>query len=448
MDSIIDEQNEWNAAILDATAERIENYYAFNVDVARYGESGNMEVRVEVQNANAMDSSDVGATIVFSEVVFCENAQPIRVIFTNEDRVKENEANVVYVPIAMQDRIYAYQSIHISLNENDSFSEDNSFNIYNGQKEVVKVQYYSAGPNPFFTSGLSLLRSNFADRWDVQVTEVKKGGEFALEGFDFYVFEHSMPEKMPEDGVVFLVNPDFRFGTAPAGSGIQLKDEIMTFSNGASLEANVDTHPIVNYLPLNTIQITALSLLSYDTDYEVLATCANEPALLVKNQAKEKVVVMPFSVHYSDVAINIGLPTLIYNVFSYFFPSTLVSGSNAAAVEVYESVELTGRGTELYISRGAETLYTYTEFPAVLRLDKPGTYSITQTTIFEKNVTESIYVKIPSQESDIFKEDEALRNPYATQEDVDYYEDLLLYFAIALVALLFCEWWLQSREQV
>lgn len=451
----VTDEEEWNASILEANAELNDNYYTFTVDVACYGMSRDIEVRLEVQNANAMDSNDVGQTIVFSTAVFCEDSETMRVVFINTDfyQEKENELkNVVYFLIDLQDRIYSYQSVHITLSEDDSFPEDNGFNIYNGQKEVLKFQYASALPNPFFTTALSVLKNTFADRWDIQITEIKKGGEYATEGFDFYLFEHQMPEKMPKDGVVFLANPNYSYGSAPAGSGIQLKDYIIEYDlGGVYLVGETETHPIMQHLPISTLMISSLSALSYDPVYEVLATCGNEPALLVANEADMKAVVMPFSVHYSDLAITAGLPTLVYNIFQYFFPSTIEStdGKNSvAAVEVYESVKLNARGQELYVSRGSETLYTFNEFPATLQLDLPGTYVLTQTTFSGKNISENIYVKIPAAESDIFKKGEALRDPSVQQEEIDYFKDLMLYFAIALVAILFIEWWLQSRDSM
>jgi hypothetical protein len=75
----------------------------------------------------------------------------------------------------------------------------------------------------------------------------------------------------------------------------------------------------------------------------------------------------------------------------------------------------------------------------------PGTYVLTQTTYFGKNVSESIYVKIPEEESNIFKKMEDIPNPYVEQDEEDYFKDLLLYIAAAMVAIQFLEWWLQSH---
>jgi hypothetical protein len=42
--------------------------------------------------------------------------------------------------------------------------------------------------------------------------------------------------------------------------------------------------------------------------------------------------------------------------------------------------------------------------------------------------------------------DTVLLNPYFVEVEDNVDQDLLLYVALALVALLFVEWWLQSRE--
>ena len=104
-------------------------------------------------------------------------------IFKNENEVGKDTENTVYVPIPDQKRIYSYQSVHIYVSDsetatsslNDSFSEDNTFEIYGGQKEVLKIQYASSLPNPFFSGILLVLQDNFSDRWDIQITEIHEG---------------------------------------------------------------------------------------------------------------------------------------------------------------------------------------------------------------------------------------------------------------------------------
>ena len=56
-------------------------------------------------------------------------------------------------------------------------------------------------------------------------------------------------------------------------------------------------------------------------------------------------------------------------------------------------------------------------------------------------------MKIPAAQSNIKRNEDSLANLYIVPKEQVIDEDLLIYFAAALVALLFLEWLLQSREQ-
>ena len=87
------------------------------------------------------------------------------------------------------------------------------------------------------------------------------------------------------------------------------------------------------------------------------------------------------------------------------------------------------------------------EFPASVKLVTPGIYTLSQTIISGEDVVENFYVKVPAEESHINLVEDVLTNPYFMIDDQVDDLDLLLYFAIALVTLLFAEWWLKTREQ-
>ena len=87
------------------------------------------------------------------------------------------------------------------------------------------------------------------------------------------------------------------------------------------------------------------------------------------------------------------------------------------------------------------------DFPGSVSFKTPGCYTISQTPISGVETTEKFFVKMPEAECNIAEIADELVNPYfaVVEDEADF--DLLLYFALALVALLFAEWWLQSREQ-
>jgi len=439
------DEEEWNAAILDAHAEYEENYYSFFIDVAAYGRDMQLDVMIEVHGANAMSAEDGGTTLAYSHTVSLSGEAAQQVVFMDvalSGLMEYSEENTCIIgDDAGETRITSYKDVYIYVEVMDSFRNDNSMSIYGGQKEELKVQYASSSPNSFFNGILLTLKSAYANRWDLQITDVKKGTEPATEGYDFYIFEHTMPEDMPTDGIVLLVNPN----KAPNGSEIRIQGEYDFRKQSVSLTEE-ETHPILKNVNADNITVSKYVVAEYENAYKPLVSCDTNPVLLVKDDGPSKVVVMGFSLNYSNLPIIKEFPLLVYNMFEYFLPST-VKGN---AFEVNEKVALNARGEELTVSRVGETTEgtKYNTFPATLDVYIPGTYTLEQTTAFGKDVKENIYVKIPAAESNIFDVQESLEEPYVEELQLEMYNDLLLYVAAALVALLFIEWWLQSRDNM
>ena len=82
-----------------------------------------------------------------------------------------------------------------------------------------------------------------------------------------------------------------------------------------------------------------------------------------------------------------------------------------------------------------------------MKMDVPGTYEFKQTTFAGKEVAEKIYVRLPMAESNITAvEDTTLVGPYYEVDESEFYNDLMLWIACALVALILLEWYLQHKE--
>jgi len=437
------EESEWNAAILDAHTVLVDNYYQFYVDVACYNKDMPLAVNLTVFNANATDASDETKPIYLNTTVICERDQTKRIVFLNDRQYEEMQTKaegVEYVKLEQKDWVYSYKSITIQLYENDSFALDNNFEIYDGQREVIKIQYASLAPNPFFSGILMNLQSVYAGKYDIQYREVKQEEEYATSGYDFYIFEHDVPQNLPVDGISMLVNPNL----APNDSGIEsFVPAPIVLGDNYSLSAESENATLMAGINPSNVTISSYVKLTLDASYETLMSFGGYPVFAVRNQGKNKTVIMSFSMHYSNFAITKEFPMLMYNLFQYYYPSTV----NGNAFEVNEKVQLNAREDELTVSYRNET-QTFTEFPAVLDVDLPGTYTLTQRDVFDGNnaIEEKIYVTIPATESNICYVGDSLPEPYNKVDEKDYFDDLLLYIAAFLVAILFIEWWLQSRD--
>ncbi len=444
------DREEWNAAILNASAVYEDNYYTFRVEVASYGRDTDLTVDLSVNGVNQAEGA--GEDRRFKATVHCANDGVYTVIFKYVPADQEQafldtlDDTTVFVNIGEEQRAYSYESVIVSIDEQDSLREDNVFSIFGGQKETIRIQYYSngtdpltgqsLGPNVFFQQVLAAIKKNYADRWNIEITQVKRGNPYETSGFDFYIFEHTMPAQMPTDGVVLLADPL----AAPSNAGFQVQD-IIDMNKQSVYLAEQNPSPILENVKATNITVSRYNKITADSAYTVLLSYADDPLLLVRNDKDARVAVMSFSLHYSNLPLLVDFPIIMYNMFGYFFPSTVDSN----AFETGESVSLNCRGESLTVGEGDDKLI-FTSFPASLRLDLPGAYTIRQTTYAGKEVVETIYVRMPRAESNIFAQEDALRSPYYGVDENDYYRDVLLYIACALVALLTLEWYLQHKE--
>ncbi len=413
-------EEDWNAAILDCTAKlNKDNHYEITVNVGCYGETELVDVYCTVYDANGAGKT---LTAVKSEF-FDPSEEEKTLVFTTDDFGGTALYAFDYVEVYVKDVF-------------DSFDGDNAFLLFGGKKPTIRIQYSSSIPNNFFGGIMRSLRETAKDRWNIEFVETKAGEQGATVGFDLYVYEHRMPDVIPTDGVVLLVDPT----TAPEGSGLIIGDSVEVSAD--STLASGLSHEIMNFVDPSRITIAKYNEIISADGYTELAFYKGAPVILVKDTPEQKVVVWAFDLNYSNIIAMPDFSFLIYNIFNHFIPSTLTSSS----FEIGQTVELTGRGTNLTVEGGGIT-EVFEDGRGSMTVAAPGTYTVTQTPMHGgEQLIEKFYAKIPNSESDITKEVEAV--PYlSVQKTVEVeYRDLLFYFAIALVALMFAEWYLQSKK--
>jgi hypothetical protein len=283
-----------------------------------------------------------------------------------------------------------------------------------------------------------VLRDRLGDYWDVEIDELKANEDPKTEGYDIYIFEHMVPSTIPTDGIVILSDPD----ALPSRLGIQLGTGYQSQSGSMMTMTMGDAHPVTKNVIAENIGVTKFRAISNYDDYTPLLYCNDKVVAAIKNTDEEKLVVMSFNMNYSNFALLPDFPLFLYNLINYFTPKTF----DGFVFDVNNSVDIYGRADSVSIT-GPQTEIKAENYPYNLTMKAPGVYTVTQNLISGETVYESFYVKIPESESNINLVVESLEKPYFYQEPEGNDVDLLIYFAIALVALLFIEWWLKSREQ-
>ena len=428
--------NDWNASILDVRAISFDGALRFEIDVACYGKNDTLRVYCDIEGVrNDTTKGDETITLNLVADVNCSNDEVQTIVFgiEYEDDMGYELTEVVDVD--------AYDKVSVRIDERDSLEYDNSFYLYGGTKHPLRVLYASTVPNNFFSTQLLVLREQLKYRWNVIVTPftVTEDDLPPTKGYDLYIYEHYVPEMLPDDGVVLLSDP----GRVPDNAGFRLggtrttpDDEDLNFLS------IVESHPITKSVDAEKIHLWKyMEITSYD-GYTPLLSCEGNTVMIAKNDPDSKIVVMSFSLHYSDLAVLLDFPMMIYNIVEYYTPSTVTQ----YVFDAGESVTLGSRSEELKImGPGIDTVIT--EFPFTLPLKYTGVYTVEQTPISNEEVYDKFFVRMPASESNINSVEDSLDNPYFVPAKGVDNMDLLFYLSIALVLLLFVEWWLHTREQ-
>lgn len=440
---------EWNAAILDCKATLEDGYYVFELEVASYGADRELAVEGVVHGANRQKEGDDYITfdvpLTSQRTTFISDEVSI-ITFRTADEI---------TPIYTYDDAYfTVSGAGGSGSSVDSFAYDNYFYLFNGNADArtIRVEYYSSRPNSFVPMALSAVRSVYQNKFDISVTHVRDGAPI-LEGFDLYIFEHTMPSDMPTDGVVLLFDPN----AIPRGlNGVFLDTGNVT--SGDFMLAPGYSNPLTTYLDWASIYVSEYTPMRFDADSGFVSAlyCGGDPALAVKNTPDSKVVIMPFSLNMSSFPGIVHLPTLFRNILNYYFPlvatedtedmRTILSSNNVFSVN--ENIRLRSRGLELGLTGGGldeSYIIPVGEYEKT-KISRSGTYTLTQEVISGKIISNSFFVQIPNNESYINKEADILITRIEKKARDVFNKDLIIYFAATMLLLLVAEWWLHSRE--
>ncbi|MBQ2793609.1 MAG: BatA and WFA domain-containing protein [Clostridia bacterium] len=413
-------EDEWNAAILGCSAELDnDNHYKITVNAACYGKTSFLTVYCEIHGANGDESKTVKLE---KGEFFDPSSEEKEIVFTSDDM---SEAAV-----------YSYDYIEAYVGVRDSFPDDNSYLLYGGKRSVVKIQYASSSPNNFFESAIRTIRERYKEIWDVQFAMLRADEAAATEGYDIYIFEHSMPDVLPTDGVVLLVDPR----TAPLGSDLQIGSSYSVDSS-STLSAGVQSR-LTEYTTAQRITISKYNDILTSEGYEELMFYNNRPVMLLRDTPESRVFVWAFDLNYSNLIALPDFSILIYNMFNSF----IYKAFDGYTFEVGESIKLHGMTESLKITFGDEE-YAFSGAEGEFTPSRPGTHTVTEASANgSERPEESFFVKIPSEESDASKTADVL--PFTRAESVKSleYEDIILYFAVALFTLMLAEWLLEIKR--
>lgn len=446
--NLANEELEWNIAILGCDVGFQDNEYVFNITLGAYG---NLALRrnmtVEIKGADNGDGERKNF-ILEMPVTFEVNPN------------NSNRETVQTVAVRATDTEYgggedwffeSYDEVIISFRDlNDSISDDDTFRVYGGQKDIINVEYWSTEPNLFWRLGFAALTKNMrmTRKIDFKEIYIDRGEEPESSGYDIYIFEHSVPEEMiegglPKDGIIILTDPDS--SVKKLGLGIEPGQKV-TLPSLKNLSMGT-SHPLLEYIDPTSLGITEYTKLisNDDSAFTPILYCGDDPVMMVKNTGSSKIVVLPFSINMSNF-YRTEFQVFLYNLVNYFMPVTLTDYDYS----IYESAMVNSKGVSITVrSESGLTVNLLTRFPSEYTFTEVGTYTFTTKFGLEKSdEVRKVYVHLPPAESALFKISDfrvVLDNEEITGE---VGMDIFIYFGLAIIALLVIEWCLQFREIV
>ncbi len=439
--NICDKESEQNIAILGCTVGIIDNQYAFEIVLGAYGNvTRRCDVAVDITGAdNGNGKQDFHLEVPVNFAVnennqSLEQIQRVTVMATNE--------NYGGQPDWFFD-VYEETKISIS-NLNDSIPDDDQFYVYGGMRDTIKVEYWSTDANSFWQLGFNNLAVNMNKSRDIAFKEIYQDQGMVAEnhGFDFYIFEHSVPDEvlqegLPTDGIILLADPDSTINDANIGLSFN-----QTVKIPSTACVSGEYHQLIQYMEPSKIHLTQYSKITVEDDsFKPLIFIDDNPVLLVKNTPSSKMIVLPFSINMSDFYGD-QFQIFLYNLVNYFMPTTL----DKFDFNLGEKVQFNCKGESIEVEHN-EKVQNFVEFPAELTFDDIGTYTFTTT--FGLNKEDEVrraYVHVSTAESNLFETSDFRINLNAKELDGESQgRDFFIWFAVLSLILMVIEWYLQFK---
>ena len=338
-----------------------------------------------------------------------------------------------------------FSSLRVAIKEGDSLRLDNEVILYNSHSDA-SYSTLIVSETPFFIQTSLLAAFSNLKR---EVVSPKDYND-EMRGYGLYVFQNFTPEKMPEDGAVWFINPD----TGVDGtSGFSVRG-VEQFKNAVELKLSTSTSSKVTDLLKHTDKSDTTGVTQYIKcgqfrNFTTLMTCNNDPVVFAGTNAygNREVVFAVDLVETSDFAMSYNARILTYNLIRYTFPE-IVEGSSfycGDSVEINVLANCASIKVELPSGK-AEYLDTSTA-SVKYKLTEVGEYTVTATV---GGILQSVkvYSQLPVAEriSGATEASFVLNGEPSTVKRDGKYEDLLYAFII-LAVIVAADWMVYCYEQ-
>jgi len=458
---IYGDAREWNAAILNVTAQMIDNFYRFTVEAASFNRDIGMRINLRAFDARgpSVGEGETGTVSVSIDELFIDN----EIVTIRFDALQ----------------IYSFRSVHVYVEADDSFAYDNEFWVFSGStfsggtrdanqryRQGIRILYVTPRASVFYRAALVALTEAFAPRWDISFSIMSMNDIDAyLNGimpneYDLYIFEYQMPERIPTDGAVLLITGGPSFGrstAAPLGSGLVFNEihdrRGAPFPNETNfLHPGAPSQAVSNINPNNIIvnrfrEVVAPAEFETHLYFRDIRDGAErwDPVFLVKNTPEARIAVKAYATLYSDLGVSIEFPLFMYNLMNIFFPVTLARNAydiGDTLIFAQTDAVVNEIRPNIIVNYDMPSEESFNTVPYNIPVNSIGIHSITQfmvagTGVQARRVVQNFFVRVPASQSDFTRVLEIVPPEFPEPPRLDY--DIYIFLGLALFALLFIE---------
>ncbi len=343
-------------------------------------------------------------------------------------------------PFSLSAKIAEFTSLCVRIANTDVLESDNSVTLFDLQSDAA-YKILLVSDRPFF------IEAALGAVGKTNVT-VKSTEEYANDiGYGLYVFDTFVPESMPGDGAVWMINPL----SSADDLGFSVQGEVSMPEAGV-LELSTDSSSMVQMLTRDMvgeeIHLTGYVKCGMYRKFATLLSYEGNPAVFAGTTAYgNRLAVFAFDLHDSNIAMRMDFVMLVRNLADYSFPAVLEQNSFTCGDEV--QINLLANTESIRVdSPTGQVQYLGCESPVASFVPtEAGTYTVT-ITVGGSPRTMYLHAAVPEAERNpVVAEKQLSLIGTATEGGFDGRYDALIPVFIFLALLFAADWVVYCYEK-
>lgn len=226
-------------------------------------------------------------------------------------------------------QVYDFDEACVRAKAEDGLAQDNEAWLQRQAAHPARVLL--VGENPYFwQKALGAFER-------VELTAAADWRDAALEGYDVYAFDGCLPDALPQDGAVWLLNPP----RSPRELGVVLGEQLLgVYVRRAQADTALGER-LTSGLALRDVAVARFREMTAQGALEDVLLCGEMPVMAAGKNARGCVqLVMPFDIEDSSLPLLADFIVLVGNMLEASAPQLLAAQEAAAAGIRIDAVQM------------------------------------------------------------------------------------------------------------